>query len=115
MAGPSDTNPTNNKTNVEVCQEIASENEATNEAPEDRERWIPYEPRQMSSENQKVLLPLSKEIRRPRRQNNYEDVDYSKYLEILNTKHAALGELKRCVVEDSGTDAPEMKKMKMRN
>ncbi|PIC23379.1 hypothetical protein B9Z55_017101 [Caenorhabditis nigoni] len=42
MAGPSDTNPTNNKTNVEVCQEIANENEATNEAPEDRERWIRY-------------------------------------------------------------------------
>ncbi|CAS01067.1 Protein CBG26639 [Caenorhabditis briggsae] len=40
MAGPSDTNPVNNKTNVEVCQEIANENEATNEAPEDRERWI---------------------------------------------------------------------------
>ncbi|ULT86748.1 hypothetical protein L3Y34_006452 [Caenorhabditis briggsae] len=42
MAGPSDTNPVNNKTNVEVCQEIANENEAMNEAPEDRERWIRY-------------------------------------------------------------------------
>ncbi|PIC23380.1 hypothetical protein B9Z55_017102 [Caenorhabditis nigoni] len=69
----------------------------------------------MSSENQKVLLPLPNEIRRPRRQNNYEDVDYSKYLEILSTKHAAGGELKRNVVEDSGTDAPKMKKINMGN
>ncbi|KAF1752873.1 hypothetical protein GCK72_019428 [Caenorhabditis remanei] len=69
------------------------------------------------ADEKKMYLPLPPSestrspIRRPRRLNNQEDVDYSSYLEILSSKQPSVPELKRNAEEDNQS-GPENKRIR---